>query len=128
MKRKISEIIFREDLYPRFKPDQATIQRYANAIEFLPPILINQNSILIDGFHRLKAHQLAGYDEIGIEILKTASEKELRKLAYQYNCKHGLQLSADEKERFAQDNLADFGNFNDIVNDDFSVYAVFVLA
>lgn len=99
----VSEIVWREDLYPRFEPDQRTIQRYSESVEFLPPIKVNQANILIDGFHRWKAHQLAGLDSIACEVVETASEKELKALAYRLNSNHGLQLSDDEKRRYAQE-------------------------
>jgi ParB-like chromosome segregation protein Spo0J len=65
---------FRQDLYPRFEPNQALIQKYSDSIGFLPPIKINQHNILIDGFHRWKAYQLAGLAEIPCEVTETASE------------------------------------------------------
>lgn len=102
MKIKISKVEFREDLYPRFKPNQSLIQRYSDSVEQLPPIKINQNNILIDGFHRLKAHILAGRDEIKTDVIETKSEAELEILAYKYNATHGAQLSSDEKRSFAQ--------------------------
>jgi len=104
---KTVDIIFREDLYPRFNPNQALIQNYANAIEHLPPIKINQNNILIDGFHRWKAHQLAGRTEIKADVIETTSEKELKRLAYQLNSNHGLQLSNDEKRKYAAEMIAE---------------------
>ncbi len=104
---KTVDIIFREDLYPRFNPNQALIQNYANAIEHLPPIKINQNNILIDGFHRWKAHQLAGRTEIKADVIETTSEKELKRLAYQLNSNHGLQLSNDEKRKYASEMIAE---------------------
>jgi len=79
---EISQIQFREDLYPRFEANQAAIQKYSNSLEFLPPIKVNQNGILIDGFHRWKAHQMADQQTINAEIVETNSEKELKKLAY----------------------------------------------
>lgn len=103
MNIKTSEIIYREDLYPRFEPSQATIQKYSDSIEHLPAIKLNQNNILIDGFHRWKAHLLAGITEIPFEVIETKSEKELKQLAYQLNSHHGLQLNTDEKKRYAQE-------------------------
>jgi len=99
----ITDIVFREDLYPRFQPDQSIIQRYSESAEFLPPILVNQSNILIDGFHRWKAFQLAGLTEIPCEVVTTESEKHLKQLAYQYNANHGLQLTDDEKRQYAQE-------------------------
>ena len=103
MEKNVSEIVFREDLYPRFEPNQQAIQRYSNSIEYLPPIKINQNNILIDGFHRWKAHQLAKQETIKVEIVETESEQKLKILAYQLNSIHGLQLTDEEKKKFARE-------------------------
>lgn len=101
MKININNVVYRDDLYPRFEANQALIQKYANSIEHLPPIKINQNNILIDGYHRWKAHQLDGKSEIEVEVIQTVSEKELKRMAYQLNSNHGLQLSNDEKRKYA---------------------------
>ena len=97
---KTSEVVFRQDLYPRFEPNQANIQKYANSIGYLPPILVNQNNILIDGFHRWKAHQVAGVEDIKADV-EQATENEVLILAYRTNSHHGLQLSNEEKRKFA---------------------------
>lgn len=99
----LTDIVFRQDLYPRFEPDQAAIQRYSDSVEFLPPIQVNQHNILIDGFHRWKAFQLAGETTIPCEIVETASEAELKRLAYQLNSHHGMQLTDKEKQAFARE-------------------------
>ena len=104
---KLSDIVYREDLYPRFEPNQATIQKYSDSIDYLPPIKVNQNNILIDGFHRWKAFQLSGRVDIPHEVIQTESEKDLKRLAYQLNSNHGLQLSNDEKRRYAQEMYGD---------------------
>ena len=57
--RNVSDIIWREDLYPRFEPSPAIIQQYADAIDELPPVEINQHNELIDGYHRWTAHKKA---------------------------------------------------------------------
>jgi len=101
-KMLVKDVIFREDLYPRFESNQVLIERYSNAVDNLPPIMVNQNNILIDGFHRWKAHQMADHDEIAFELIETASEADLEVLAYRYNSRHGAQLSSDEKAAFAQ--------------------------
>jgi DNA modification methylase len=105
--RNVNEIIWREDLYPRFEINQSLIQKYAYSIEQLPPIKIDQHNILIDGYHRWKAHQLNGDKIIKIEIVEVESEKELKKLAYKLNSNHGLQLSNDEKKRYACEMIGD---------------------
>jgi len=105
--RNVSEILWREDLYPRFEANQALIQKYAYSIEHLPPIKISQSNILIDGYHRWKAHQLDGLQEISVEVIQIESEKELKRLAYQFNSNHGLQLSPEEKRRYAQEMIGE---------------------
>lgn len=98
--QKIStkEIVYRKDLYPRFNPNQEVIEKYSQSIEQLPPIMVNQNHILIDGFHRWKAHELAGLTEINCEIVQTESELAVKIMAYKINSTHGLQLSTPEKK------------------------------
>lgn len=100
-KMKTIDVVYRKDLYPRFEPDQQAIQRYADSIEYLPPIKVNQDNILIDGFHRWKAHQVAKVEEIKTEVIETGSDKELKRLAYKMNSNHGLQLKNDEKKIYA---------------------------
>ena len=107
MKINATEVIYREDLYPRFEPDQATIQKYSDSTDSLPPVKLNQNNILIDGFHRWKAFQLAGIESIPYELIETESEKQLKKLAYQLNSHHGLQLNSKEKCRYAQEMIGE---------------------
>ena len=99
--RKIDEIIWREDLYPRIKLDQGTVQNYADNIELLPPIEINQHNELIDGYHRLTAHKIAKIPEIEVTVTKTESDTDLLYRAIRANAKHGLQLSAASKAKMA---------------------------
>lgn len=98
---KIEEVVFREDLYPRFEPHQDLIETYSQSTDKLPPIMVSQNYILIDGFHRWKAHTLAKEKTIKVEIVQVANEKDLKRLAYETNSKHGLQLTSDEKRKYA---------------------------
>ncbi len=98
---KIDQIVFREDLYPRLKPNPKTIQEYAENVEKLPPVTINQNNILIDGYHRLKAHETASLDQINCEIIETQSEIEIEMLAVEKNSIHGDRLTTDRKRAYA---------------------------
>ncbi len=100
--RKLIEIIFREDLYPRIKADPAKIQEYAKNIDILPPIEINQNNELIDGYHRWTAHRKMEYPEIAVFVTRTTSDAELLELAIQRNATHGYQLSNKDKQEMAR--------------------------
>lgn len=97
----VAEVVYRPDLYPRFKPDPATIQEYAQNLEALPPIELSQQKILIDGYHRLKAHETAGATEIPYTETQVESEAHIHLLATARNAKHGLRISEDEKKSLA---------------------------
>lgn len=99
--RKVTDIIYREDLYPRFKPNPAKIQEYAENIDRLPAIELNQNNILIDGYHRWKAYETEKREEIPVFITQTKSEAEVERLSVERNSTHGQQLTQDEKKSYA---------------------------
>jgi len=99
--RNISQVVWREDLYPRIDPSAAKIQEYAENIDLLPPIEVNQDNILIDGYHRWRAHQTAKREEIQVIVTETQSEEKLLMLAIERNATHGLQLSSADKKRYA---------------------------
>jgi len=101
MKMKVSDVVYREDLYPRIQADAATIQRYAENLEVLPPIEVNQHNILIDGFHRWTAHRKAEAEYIEATVTETKSEAELFALAIQRNASHGLQMNEKDKKNSA---------------------------
>lgn len=98
---KVSEVVYREDLYPRFEPDPATIQQYADSIEVLPAIEINQHNELIDGYHRWTAHKKQKAETIKAIVTQTKSDNEFLRLAIERNAKHGLQLNNAEKKNLA---------------------------
>lgn len=98
---KVKDIVFREDLYPRIEHDQQKAQEYADNIEQLPPIWVNQHNELIDGKHRLIAYQLAEVESINVEVHETKSDDHLLELAIETNAKHGLQLSQSDKRKMA---------------------------
>jgi hypothetical protein len=99
---KLTDVIFREDLYPRIETNASTVQQYAESIEVLPPIEINQRNELIDGWHRWTAHKTANADMIKVFVTPTQSDAELLELAIERNSKHGLQLSQSDKTDMAR--------------------------
>lgn len=101
MKKQIKDIIVRMDLYPRQEVDNRKIQEYSENVDLLPPVLINQDNILIDGLHRLRANKQAGNKEVEVVIEKTASENEIYLRAIETNSTHGLQLSMKDKQSVA---------------------------
>ena len=101
MKRKVTDIIVRDDLYPRLELNLQKVQEYSENIELLPPIIVNQDNILIDGKHRLIAHKKNNLLEIECVVETTSSDDEIRLRAIETNSTHGLQLSNDDKKSLA---------------------------
>ena len=98
----VSDINFRKDLYPRIDHDPATVSRYAEDLSVLPPIEVNQQNILIDGWHRWTAHRQDGSKTIPVTVTKTASEAEVFELAVVRNAAHGLPMSGADKAQYAK--------------------------
>ena len=96
--RQVNDIVWREDLYPRFEPNPTVIQQYAESLDCLPPVEVNQHNELLDGYHRWTAHRKGGAKTIAVTVTPTASDNEFLRLAVQRNAKHGLQLSNAEKK------------------------------
>lgn len=99
--RKVSEIVYREDLYPRIETSATTVQKYAEDLSVLPPIEINQRDELIDGWHRWTAHKKRDAETIPVTVTETKSDAHLLELAIERNAIHGLQLSQADKKKMA---------------------------
>lgn len=98
---QVASIVFREDLYPRIETNPVVVQKYAEDLEVLPPIEINQRNELIDGWHRWTAHRKKNAETIQATVTETASDVELLELANERNAKHGMQLSQQDKKSLA---------------------------
>ena len=96
----VEDVRFVQDVYPRVRHDPAKVQDYAEAIDNLPPIEVNQDGILIDGYHRWTAHRKVGRTTIQAIVTHTDTDRELHRLAMERNNAHGLQVSMDDKRRY----------------------------
>lgn len=99
--RRVDAVVYREDLYPRIEPNASLIQRYAQNLDVLPPIEVNQDNILIDGFHRLTAHRKNEAETIRVVVTPTESDLDIFALAIERNARHGMQLSDADKRKTA---------------------------
>ena len=95
---KTSDVIYREDLYPRIKKNPVIVQKYAEDLSVLPPIEVNQHNELIDGWHRWTAHKKNDIQEIAVIVTQTNSDVQFLELAIERNSKYGLQLSQEDKK------------------------------
>lgn len=99
---KVADIVFRQDLYPRLKTSPETVQKYAEDLDVLPPIIVNQHNELIDGWHRWTAHKKNEAEFISAYVVETASDADLLEKAIETNATHGLQLSQSDKKDMAR--------------------------
>lgn len=102
MQIRVNEVVFREDLYPRIQTSAVTVQKYAEDLDVLPPIVVNQHKELIDGWHRWTAHKKNEVELIEAEIIETTSDADLLEKAIETNATHGLQLSQQDKRDMAR--------------------------
>lgn len=98
----LTDVIFRDDLYPRLETDYRTVQKYAEDLDVLPPIEVNQRNELIDGWHRWTAFKKNGSSTIPVIVTETRSDAHLQELAIERNSRHGLQLSQEDKKNMAR--------------------------
>lgn len=99
---KTADVVFRDDLYPRIETSAVTVQKYAEDLDVLPPIEVNQHNELIDGWHRWTAHKKNSVETIGVTVTETTSDAHFLELAIRRNASHGLQLSQADKQDMAR--------------------------
>ena len=83
--RRIDDIKFSDDLYPRFEHDPVVVKQYADDLDVLSPIQINQHGEIIDGYHRWMAFQTQGVDQMPVVVTETQNDFELLCLTIQAN-------------------------------------------
>ncbi len=104
---KISEVKIDDKLYPRTHVDFITGARYYNALKSganFPPITVAKRDgkfILIDGAHRLKAHEQCGETHIQAQVFEGLSDKQIYIEAIKANVTHGRQFGTNEITQIA---------------------------
>lgn len=96
-----SDVGYVKELYPRLKPDDAAIERYRDAIENLPPIVVARGRVLVDGYHRWQAHRREGIETIPAIDLGDLTDTEIFNESIRRNAAHGQQLSQADKRNLA---------------------------
>lgn len=100
---KLSEIKRDDRLYPRTKTDWVTIHTYKEAMisgAKFPPVAVaklDDEFVLIDGWHRFEATRQLKKEDITVEILPLATRQEAFIESIKRNIVHGRQFSAFEK-------------------------------
>ena len=98
----LDDVVLRDDLDPRLgERDDDLIAQYADIFDALPPIEINQDNELIDGWHRIRAAERAGKTEIAYVVVETDDDDDLGDKMWAANVKHGVQYNQKQKRAFA---------------------------
>ena len=97
----LDDVVLRGDLDPRLgeRHDDLTAQ-YADIFDALPPIEINQDNVLIDGWRRVRAAKRAERTEIAFVVVETDGDDDPRDRMYAANLRHGVQYSREQKRAY----------------------------
>ena len=110
----VGNVVFNKDFYTRTESQSpAKVQEYATSIaggEF-PPILLNQDNILLDGWHRWMAHKECGLETIDVEYLDTSGFvfdgkldiHAIKRKAARSNFRHGQPQTEKELKKLIRD-------------------------
>jgi uncharacterized ParB-like nuclease family protein len=83
----------------RFELNEATAKEYSESIKDLPPVDVfwdGESYILADGFHRYRAHEIAGKDTIKCRVFE-GTERDAILYSAGANAKHGLRRSVKDR-------------------------------
>lgn len=104
---KLDEVVFDREIYPRAEWSQATVNRYAEAIEagdqFPPIVLERATNRLLDGLHRLKAHSQALRTTIEAVFVDVPDGVPPKLYAASFSVKHGDRIKGDELRLIARE-------------------------
>lgn len=98
---KCADVRFVKELYPRLKPHDDVVERYRDALDQLPPIVVARGGVLVDGYHRWQAHVREDVEDIAAEDLGDLTDAEIIRESVKRNASHGQQLTRADKQRIA---------------------------
>lgn len=103
----VSEVVYDPTIYPRVEWSQATVNRYAEALnagdEFPPIVLEPDTNRLLDGMHRWQAHKQALRDEIRVVWQEVPEGVPAKLFAASLSAKHGDRIKGDELKTIARE-------------------------
>jgi hypothetical protein len=103
----VSEVVYDPTIYPRVEWSQATVNRYAEALnagdEFPPIVLEPETNRLLDGMHRWQAHKQALRDEIRVVWQEVPEGVPAKLFAASLSAKHGDRIKGDELKTIARE-------------------------
>ena len=97
----LDDVVLRDDLDPRLgERDVDLIAQYADIFDALPPIEINQDNEVIDGWHRVRAADKAERTEIAYVVVETDGDDDLSDKMWAANLKHGVQYTRAQRNTY----------------------------
>ena len=103
----LEAVVFDMSIYPRAEWSARTVDRYAEALiagESLPPIIVEVQSLrLLDGLHRLKAHQATGATTIEVERHSVPDGMRAKLYAASLSARHGDRMTGDDLKAVARE-------------------------
>ena len=96
----LDDLVPRHDLDPRLGDrDDDLIEQYAEIFDVLPPIEMNQDKEVIDGWHRCLAARRGGVVEIAY-VVETRDDNDLADRMWEANRKHGVQYTRGQRKAY----------------------------
>lgn len=101
---RIEDIKIDASMDPRFGEErsQSVVEGYMEALDRLPPIVIDQDNHIIDGVHRYQAHLLAGKDTIQVYRQEMQDEGAAFIASVEANTSFGQPLKAHQRRDAAR--------------------------
>jgi predicted transcriptional regulator len=102
----VDSVVFDMSIYPRLQWSARTVERYSEALnagETLPPIIVEVGTLrLLDGLHRLKAHQANELTEIEVEQHSVPEGVPATLYAASLSARHGDRMTGEDLKAVAR--------------------------
>jgi predicted transcriptional regulator len=100
---EITKIEWDPSVYPRSKWNEATVERYADAMKagdtFPPMVIEKETNRLLDGKHRMLAYKKAGITDVPVDEHQVPEDVPVKLYAASLSARHGDRMSnADLKD------------------------------
>lgn len=104
---QVTDVVFDQAIYPRSEWSQATVNRYAEAInagDVFPPIVLEPDTNrILDGVHRWQAHKQAIRDTIAVVWQEIPDGVPAKVFAASFSTKHGDRITGEELKTIARE-------------------------
>lgn len=108
---KISDLVRDPRFQLRQGLNEEHVQKLTVAIKKgkVPPIIVTPQNLLVDGWHRVAAHERLGRKTIAAEVREFRSDADIRAAGVRENMSHGLNLAWPDEQKAAAKALLDAG-------------------